>query len=120
MLPLRNRNQGNIVAAHAEARAAERRQDFATLTVRQEVAAAFIQQEAAQRALETYAQGVREVARQNLEVIRKAYALGRTSVLDVISEQRRYIDIEMGYTEALKQVYDAVVDIERAVGTLAR
>jgi cobalt-zinc-cadmium efflux system outer membrane protein len=120
MLPLRNRNQGNIAAAHAEARAAERRQDFATLTVRQEVAAAFIQQEAAQRALETYAQGVREVARQNLEVIRKAYALGRTSVLDVISEQRRYIDIEMGYTEALKQVYDAVVDIERAVGTLAR
>ena len=120
MLPLRNRNQGNIAAAFAEARAAERRQDFATLTVRQEVAAAFIQQEAAQRALETYAQGVREVAGQNLEVIRKAYALGRTSVLDVISEQRRYIDIEMGYTEALKQVYDAVVDIERAVGTLAR
>jgi len=120
MLPLRNRNQGNIAAAFAEARAAERRQDSAILTVRQEVAAAFLQEEAAQRALETYAQGVREVARQNLEVIRKAYALGRTSVLDVITEQRRYIDIEMGYTEALKQVYDAVVDIERAVGTLAR
>jgi cobalt-zinc-cadmium efflux system outer membrane protein len=63
---------------------------------------------------------VREVARQNLEVIRQAYALGRTSVLDVISEQRRYIDIEMGYTEALKQVYDATVDIERAVGILVR
>jgi outer membrane protein, heavy metal efflux system len=120
MLPLRNRNQGNIAAAFAEARAAERRQDFAMLTVRQEVAAAFTQQEAAQRALETYAQGVRELARQNLEVIRKAYALGRTSVLDVITGQRRYIDIEMGYTEALKQVYDAVVDIERAVGTFAR
>jgi cobalt-zinc-cadmium efflux system outer membrane protein len=120
MLPLRNRNQGNIAAAHAEARAVERRQDFATLTVRQEVASAFTQQEAAQRALEIYAQGVRGLAHQNLEVIRKAYSLGRTSVLDVITEQRRYIDIEMGYTEALKQVYDAVVDIERAVGTRAR
>ena len=63
---------------------------------------------------------VRELANQNLEVIRKAYALGRTSVLDVITEQRRYIEIEMGYTEALTQVYDAVVDLERAVGTLAR
>jgi outer membrane protein, heavy metal efflux system len=39
-------------------------------------------------------------------------------LLDVIAEQRRYIDIEMGYTDALKQVYDAVVDMERAVGTL--
>jgi outer membrane protein, heavy metal efflux system len=119
-LPLRNRNQGNIAAAFAETQGAERRTDFVTLTVRQEVAAAFTQHDAAQRALEIYAQGVREVARQNLEVIRKAYDLGRTSVLDVITEQRRYIDIEMGYTEALKQVYDAAVNIERAVGTQAR
>ena len=33
--------------------------------------------------------------------------------MDVIAEQRRYIDIETGYTEALKQAYDAAVDIER-------
>jgi cobalt-zinc-cadmium efflux system outer membrane protein len=119
-LPLRNRNQGNIAAAFAETQGAERRTDFVTLMVRQEVAAAFTQHDAAQRALEIYTQGVREVARQNLEVMRKAYDLGRTSLLDVITEQRRYIDIEMGYTEALKHVYDAAVSIERAVGTLAR
>jgi cobalt-zinc-cadmium efflux system outer membrane protein len=120
MLPLRNRNQGNIAAAFAETQGAERRTDFVTLTIHQEVAAAFIQHDAAQRSLEIYTRGVREVARQNLEVIRKSYDLGRTSLLDVITEQRRYIDIEMGYTEALKQVYDALVNIERAVGTLAR
>jgi cobalt-zinc-cadmium efflux system outer membrane protein len=116
MLPLRNRNQGNIAAAMAETTAAERRLAFVMLTVRQEVTAAFVQYEAAQRALEIYTQGVREVARKNLEVVRKAYELGRTSLLDLIAEQRRYIDIETGYTDALKQVYDAVVDIERAVG----
>jgi outer membrane protein, heavy metal efflux system len=120
MLPVRNRNQGNIAAAFAETQAAERRADFTMLTVRQEIAAAFIQHEAAQRALKIYTQGVRELARQNLEVMRKAYALGRTSLLDVVTEQRRYIDIEMGYTDALKQVYDAMIDIERAVGTLNR
>jgi cobalt-zinc-cadmium efflux system outer membrane protein len=118
-LPLRNRNQGNVAAAFAEARAAERRQELVTLTVRQEVAAAFTQYDAAQQALEIYTRGVRDVARQNLEVIRKAYELGRTSLLDVIAEQRRYIDIEMGYTESLKQVYDAVVEIERTVGAVA-
>jgi len=119
-LPVRNRNQGNVAAAFAGAQAAERRLDFVTLTIRQEVAGAFIQHEAAQRALEIYTQGVREIARQNLEVMRRSYELGRTSLLDVITEQRRYIDIEMGYTESLKRVFDAMVDIERAVGTLNR
>jgi cobalt-zinc-cadmium efflux system outer membrane protein len=120
MLPLRNRNQGNIAAALAEAQGAGRRMDFVTLTIRQEVAAAFTLYEAAQSSLEIYARGVREVARQNLEVVRKAYDLGRTSLLDVIAEQRRYIEVEMGYTESLKQVYDAVADIERVVSTLDR
>jgi hypothetical protein len=49
--------------------------DLVTLTIRQEVAAAFTQYEAAQSSLQIYAQGVRQVARQNLEVIRKAYDL---------------------------------------------
>jgi outer membrane protein TolC len=48
----------------------------------------------------------------------QTYTLGRATLLDVIAEQRRYINIETSYTEALKQAYDAVVDIERAVGTL--
>jgi cobalt-zinc-cadmium efflux system outer membrane protein len=120
MLPLRNRNQGNIAAAMAETTAAQRRLAFVLLTVRQEVTAAFVRYEAAQRALEIYTQGVREVARQNLEVVRKTYELGRTSLLDLIAEQRRYIDIETGYTDVLKQVYEAAVDIERAVGTTNR
>lgn len=117
-LPVRNQNQGNIAAALASTTAAQRRLAFVTLTIRQEVTAAFTRYDAAQRALEIYTQGVREVARQNLEVVRQTSTLGRATLLDVIAEQRRYIDIETGYTEALKQVYDAVVDIERAVGTL--
>lgn len=48
------RNQGNIVAAVAEAQAAVYRLDLVTLTIRQEVAAAFTQYEAAQRSLEVY------------------------------------------------------------------
>ncbi len=119
-LPVRNQNQGNIAAARASTLAAQRRLAFVTLTIRQEVTAAFTQSEAAQRALDIYTQGVREVARQNLDVVRQTYALGRIALLDLIAEQRRYIDIETGYTEALKQAYDAVVDIERAIGTLER
>jgi len=117
-LPVRNQNQGNIAAALASTTAAQRRLAFVTLTIRQEVTAVFTRYDAAQRALEIYTQGVQEVARQNLEVVRQTYTLGRATLLDVIAEQRRYIDVETGYTDALKQVYDAAVDIERAVGTL--
>ena len=120
MLPVRNRNQGNIAAAEAGARAAERRLEFATLTVQQEVDAAFAQLEAATRSLEIYGRGVRDVARRNLDVVRQSYELGRGSLLDVIAEQRRFIDVETGYTDALKQVYDAAVDVERAVGMTER
>jgi cobalt-zinc-cadmium efflux system outer membrane protein len=117
-LPVRNQNQGNIAAALASTAAAQRRLAFVTLTIRQEVTAAFTRYDAAQRALDIYTQGVREVARQNLAVVRQTYTLGRATLLDVIAEQRRYIDVETGYTDAVKQVYDAAVDIERAVGTL--
>ena len=119
-LPVRNRNQGNIAAARAEAEAADRRQEFLLLIVRQEVNSAFTQYEAARRSLEIFERGVRDVARRNLDVVRQTYQLGRGSVLDVIAEQRRYIEIENGYTEALKQVYDASVDIERVIGTADR
>jgi len=117
-LPVRNQNQGNIAAALASTTAAQRRLALVTLTIRQEVTAAFIQYDAAHGALDIYTQGVWEVARQNLAVVRQTYELGRATLLDVIAEQRRYIDVETGYTEALKQVYDAAVDIERVVGTL--
>src|SRR2546429_4661761 len=103
VLPVRNRNQGNIAAAAAEAQAAERRLQFAELTVRQEVAAALAQYEAARRSLEIYERGVRDVATRNLSVVRQTYALGRGSLLDVIPEPRRCIDIENGDTDALTQ-----------------
>ena len=60
MLPVRNRNQGNIAAALAEARAAEHRLAAVQLAIRQEVTAAFTQYEATHRALAIYTQGVRE------------------------------------------------------------
>jgi cobalt-zinc-cadmium efflux system outer membrane protein len=114
-LPVRNGNQGNVAAARADLQAAERRFEFATLIVGQEVAAALTQYDAAQRALELYTRGVRAVAQQNLQTVRQAYQLGRIPLLEVIAEQRRLIDVETGYTESLKQVYDAAVEIERAV-----
>ena len=115
-LPVRNRNQGNIAATRAESRASDRRRELVELTARHDVAAALAQAEAARQALALYERGVRDVAARNVEVVRQAYELGRGSLLDVVAEQRRFIEVEAGYTETLKQVWDAATEIERAVG----
>jgi cobalt-zinc-cadmium efflux system outer membrane protein len=117
ILPVRNRNEGNVAAARAEHRATERRRELAELTARHEVVAALAQAEAARQSLSLYERGVRDVATRNVDVVRQAYDLGRGSLLDVIAEQRRYIEVETGYTEALKQAWEAATEVERAVGS---
>jgi cobalt-zinc-cadmium efflux system outer membrane protein len=116
ILPVRNGNEGNVAAAGAEATAAERRREFSELVVRQEVTAALAQSDAARRTVELYERGVRGVARANVEVLRQSYGLGRATLLDVIAEQRRYIEVENGYTDVLRHAWDAAVELERAVG----
>jgi cobalt-zinc-cadmium efflux system outer membrane protein len=116
MLPVHNRNQGNVAAATAEATAAERRHDYAVIIAQQELAAALAQHTATRHAVELYDRGVLNIARANLDVIRESYRLGRATLLDVITEQRRYIEIENGYTEVLRQAWDAAVEVERALG----
>lgn len=119
-LPLRNRNQGSIAAARAEARAVDRRRELVELTIRQEVQSAYAQYASARRGVDLYERGVRDVARRNYDTIRRAYELGRGSLLDVIGEQRRYLEIEAGYTDTLKQLYEAAAEIERATGMWLR
>lgn len=49
-------------------------------------------------------------------MLRRAYTLGQRNVLDVITEQRRLIEIETGYTDLLKEQLDAFIEIERVMG----
>ncbi len=113
-LPLRNKNQGAIEAAVAESEAARQRREFAELTVRREVAAAYAQYDRAVRAEEIFRVGVRDPARANLDVVRQTYELGSKTLIDYIGEQRRFIELENDFIDALLAVYDARLDIARA------
>jgi len=115
-LPVRNKNQGAIETAVAQMDEAKRRREYAELVATREVAAALLALEKAQEGLRIYRDGVRGQASQNLDVIRKTYELGRTQLLDVIAEQRRFIDIETGYTEALSRYYQAAVRVRTVTG----
>lgn len=115
-LPVRNKNQGAVETAVAQMDEAKRRREYAELIATREVSAALLAREKAQEGLRIFREGVRGQASQNLEVVRKTYELGRTQLLDVIAEQRRFIDIEMGYTEALSRYYQANVRVRTVVG----
>jgi len=115
-LPLRNKNQGLIEAAKAAEEAARRRREFAELVARNEVAAAYARFEHAQSALAVYRDRVRDSALRNVDVLRQAYVLGQKNVLNYIEEQRRFIEVETGYTDLLKEHLDALIEIERVAG----
>jgi cobalt-zinc-cadmium efflux system outer membrane protein len=116
-LPVRNKNQGAIEAAVAESAGARSRREFAELTIRREVASAYAQYDRAVRAEEIFRVGVRDPARANLDVVRQTYELGSRTLLDVISEQRRFIELENDFIDAQLALYSARIEIARATAS---
>jgi outer membrane protein TolC len=57
-----------------------------------------------------------ELAARNLDVVRQAYELGRTTATDVLTEQRRYLDVARAQTETMKASYEARVALMQARG----
>jgi cobalt-zinc-cadmium efflux system outer membrane protein len=116
-LPVFDRNQGAALADTAAIRAAQSQIAAVNLTLRHEVAQNLIRFNGAQARVAAYRSGVRDQAAHNLDVVRQTYGYGRSTLLDVVAEQRRYIDIETGYTDILLDAYAARVSLEQAVGT---
>jgi outer membrane protein, heavy metal efflux system len=115
-VPVRNRNQGEIAAAQAVRAGAAATLAAVQLTAQAEIAAAKIRDDYARRAIAAYAEDARGLARQNLDVVRQTYELGRATLFDVLNEQRRYLDLERAYTTALREAYDAHTALRRALG----
>jgi cobalt-zinc-cadmium efflux system outer membrane protein len=115
-VPLRDRNQGSVAAAHAQRAGASAQLEAARLTAQAEVAAARVRDEHARQAVAVYTSDTRALARQNLTVVSQTYELGRATVFDVLTEQRRYLDVERAFTTALREAYEARQALRRALG----
>jgi cobalt-zinc-cadmium efflux system outer membrane protein len=115
-LPLLNRNQGQVAAARAGRLAAEARREAVERAAGAETAAAEARNARAQQAVQGYRDGVRELARRNLDVVRQTFDLGRATVFEVLAEQKRWLEVEQGYTEALREAWEARVALTRARG----
>lgn len=115
-VPVLDRNRGELAAARAGRAGAEAAYDAARLTAESELAAARARYQHAQQAVQAYAAGAQTLARQNLTVVSQSYELGRVTVFEVLAEQRRYLDVERAYTEALTAAYEAQTALTRALG----
>jgi outer membrane protein, heavy metal efflux system len=112
-LPVRNRNQGMIAASILEEEAAAKRREFGELTIRREVAAAYVRHNRSLRAEEIYRVGVRAQAAANLSVVRQTYELGSKTLLDYIAELRRFIDTESAFIDSQLEAYLAAIEVMR-------
>lgn len=71
----------------------------------------------AQDASSVTALGAEEESVPRPPVIRAAYEIGAYRITDLIAEQRRLVDSQREYTEALAEQYRALADIQAATGT---
>ena len=115
-LPVLYRNQGQIQAARARQAAAALRREYVERSIRAEITGAYGRYLAARRAVQTFDDSVLRPSMDSVRVLRASYGLGEIRLFDLIAEQRRLIDTQKAYTDALKQEALARVALERAIG----
>ena len=116
-LPVFNRNQGEIASAVGEREQVVRQREFLEAGIRRDIALAYRRYRAAAESLILYSTQIIPRAEENVRTIRAAYNLGEFSVFDIVNEQRRLIESQTGYNEAIGNYYSALAELERALGT---
>ncbi|MBA3320577.1 MAG: TolC family protein [Pyrinomonadaceae bacterium] len=117
-IPVFNRNQGEIVSAVGERAEAARQREFLEATIRRDVELAYRRYRAAAEALVLYTTQIVPRANEIVTSVRAAYGLGEFSIFDVLQAQQRVNESEQGRTEALRDYYAALAELERALGTV--
>jgi outer membrane protein, heavy metal efflux system len=119
-LPIFNRNQGAKTEAATAITQAQRRREFVEQVVRAEVMSAYARYHAASNALATFERGVIARSNENIRVIRGAYQIGGFRITELLNEQRRLLDAQREYTEAMAERYRAWADLQAAIGVVDR
>jgi cobalt-zinc-cadmium efflux system outer membrane protein len=117
-LPSSDRRQGDVAAATARAQVARHELDARRLTASAEIEAALVRLQNLEQALAIYATGLHALANKNLDVVRQSYDLGRATLLDVLNEMRRYLDVETSYTDVLVETLQARSNLASAIGAI--
>jgi outer membrane protein TolC len=70
----------------------------------------------ARSALRLFDDDMQALASHNVDVVRESYQLGRATLIDVLAETRRLLDVEAAYGDALLDFVEARVQLAAALG----
>ena len=115
-LPIFNRQQGNIAeAASLRARARSERMSLEQ-AVRRDVLLAYQRYQAARRSLEVFTGNVLPESRESFQIVQLAHRLGELRLLDVINQERLFLEAQLSYVVAQRDYFTALADLEAAIG----
>jgi outer membrane protein, heavy metal efflux system len=115
-LPLSNRSQGQIAEAVAQAEQTRAQREGLEQMIRRDVLLAYRRYEATRRTLDVLNRGVLAENQESFRIVKLAYDLGEMRLLDVINQQRLFVEAQMNYAAVQQDYYASLVELERAVG----
>ncbi|HKX33638.1 MAG TPA: TolC family protein [Blastocatellia bacterium] len=116
VLPAFNRNQGAIREAAAALSEARLTRQNLELMVRRDVMIALKRLGQAQRNVKLHEEQALRLGRGNVQMARLGFEQGELRLADYLTEQRRLTDVERSYAQARAEVFQAKIELERAIG----
>lgn len=111
-LPVFDRNQGGIQQAQAELAAANSNVVRVELDLKRRLAAAFENYANAQRRVAEYDREILKDAKESLDLVTTGYRNGEFGYLTLLTTQRTYVETNLAYLDALRQLRGAMAAID--------
>lgn len=117
-LPLLNRNKGRIQETSIVNTQATQQIAALSLSIKAEVAQAYVQAVNLQQALQQSQQLSLPLGESNIRLAEQAYSAGQISLFNVIQVQQQHIDVVLTYLNIWQQYLLATVNLHTAIGDL--
>ncbi|QDU46580.1 Cobalt-zinc-cadmium resistance protein CzcC precursor [Symmachiella dynata] len=111
-IPIHNRNQGNITAAHAEHIRACREIERLRLDLRDRLATAFQSYQNTRIQMESYRDQILPKAKQNLDLVSRGYKEGQLDYLQLLTAQRTYFRQSLAAVQVQTALWLSVVRLQ--------
>jgi cobalt-zinc-cadmium efflux system outer membrane protein len=115
-LPLWNRNQGEIRAAQARFRAAELEHMALQQAIETEVVSAVAEVNQLRLAVQLFEQTILPQSRENLTLLRQAFAAGEIGIVALITQQREFIATNNEYLDTRFEYQEALAVLQSSTG----
>jgi len=115
-LPVFNRNQGLIRESVAALNEARLHRESLEQFIRRDVMIAVKRLDQAQRELQLFQDRALRLTRSNVQMAKLGFEQGELRLADYIIEQRRLADLEDAYAQAGNELFQAQVELKRALG----